>query len=97
NQSCVGSACSCPQGQKICGGVCTDITQNNLSCGDCTTACPGSQYCNAGLCQSEFTCQSTFNPASAVGCSYFPLDSTACGAATQTAQFNFTNTLNAGT
>ncbi len=64
-QSCQGGVCAntCPSGQVLCGGTCTDLTTNYMNCGSCGAACPsivnGQGACVAGSCQVK-QCNSGF-------------------------------------
>lgn len=44
----------CPQGQNLCGQVCTATVADNLNCGGCSVTCSAVQQCSAGAC----TCRS---------------------------------------
>ncbi len=46
---------SCPPGQTLCGGACTDPTTDSENCGSCGTVCDSGE-CNSGLCGSGSTC-----------------------------------------
>jgi hypothetical protein len=79
-QTCGGSGCTCPTGQKACGTAgCIDITRDNLNCGDCGKQCASGQFCSMGTCQAPVTCGATFNAAASAWCGYMPLATTACG------------------
>lgn len=42
---------SCPSGQEICGGACTDPLTDPDHCGSCDAPCEEGQECNAGSCE----------------------------------------------
>lgn len=48
----------CPSGE--CDGVCVNFDEDELTCGDCQTACAGGEWCNGGTCE----CPAGFVPAS---------------------------------
>ncbi len=45
------TASTCPLGEKLCGGVCTNIN-TAANCGACGTSCTGSDVCSNGVCAS---------------------------------------------
>ena len=50
--SCEAGACGleCGGGNLLCSGLCYDSKSFHDHCGDCTTACPASQWCHGGHC-----------------------------------------------
>ena len=53
----VGVDVSCPTGQRVCGGRCTDPSVDPTNCGACGVACTAAQACVAGAC--ELRCPGT--------------------------------------
>lgn len=43
----------CPSGQTECSGQCVDLNSDEANCGQCGSACPFSQVCNNGSCQTQ--------------------------------------------
>lgn len=43
----------CDTHERLCGGVCTDITNSVKHCGDCTTVCGADERCSGGQCVSD--------------------------------------------
>jgi hypothetical protein len=43
----------CASSQEICGDTCTDVSYDQLNCGSCGNACPGSQSCYNGTCSGS--------------------------------------------
>ena len=41
---------SCPEGTSDCNGACVDTQTDTNNCGECGTACTGTEVCNAGVC-----------------------------------------------
>ena len=57
------SSCSttCPAGQLICGGSCTDTKTDNIHCGDCNRPCKPSEQCTNGACIAIEDCSIVCN------------------------------------
>jgi len=55
-QSCVNSACACPNDQLLCGESCIDTDTDEYNCGGCNgaggTTCTAGQECVGGTCQA---------------------------------------------
>jgi hypothetical protein len=47
--SATGGAPACPTNQR-CSGVCVDLSNDPLNCGNCATACTSTQICSGGQC-----------------------------------------------
>jgi hypothetical protein len=47
---CQNGACACLPDLTDCAGACVDLDSDGEHCGSCTTACPSSQLCSAGVC-----------------------------------------------
>jgi len=41
----------CGSTQRLCGGICVDILNNNLNCGACNFVCGGRKRCSGGTCR----------------------------------------------
>lgn len=48
--TCQAGACSCPNAQTACGGVCVDTQNDTNNCGSCGTQCPLDATCQSGTC-----------------------------------------------
>lgn len=49
-QTCQGGACQCPNGGKLCSGVCVDTSTDPNNCGACGEGCYGGTSCQGGTC-----------------------------------------------
>jgi len=47
---CGQGGCACPSNQKLCDGVCTNVTNDPNNCGDCNVQCVDVQTCQGGKC-----------------------------------------------
>jgi len=77
-----GSKGSCPSGQVLCGGVCTDpgsYQTDANNCGACGVTCGASGTCSGGLCQCAGTSRCD---ALIPRCRDLKTDITACGSCT---------------
>jgi hypothetical protein len=48
---CCNGVC-CKEGQRCCGGACTDLTADNANCGGCTQECPENLTCCDSRCRT---------------------------------------------
>ena len=48
--SCGKSKPDCQGGAVVCGGVCVELSSDNLNCGGCGNACPQGMVCSSGAC-----------------------------------------------
>ncbi|MDB4930677.1 MAG: Protein kinase [Myxococcaceae bacterium] len=63
--TCSGGACgqSCPSGQSVCAGACTNLMTDAANCGTCGSACTATQACVAGACMSRCSAGMQYIPA----------------------------------
>lgn len=45
-----GGGGDCPEGQRLCDGVCVDLQTNTAHCGACSNACAAAESCEDGAC-----------------------------------------------
>jgi hypothetical protein len=62
--------CSCPEGQMICSGTCTDIVSDVDNCGSCGISCGDNALCAVGscICEPDYIMNNGVCEAVAVGC-----------------------------
>ncbi len=73
---------TCPSGQAMCAGSCTDTLADSANCGGCGVACPSGEVCSAGSCSA--TCGGGLSrcgdDAGAPYCANLQTDNANCGA-----------------